>query len=123
MGLIVQKFGGSSVADADKIRNVARIITETYRRGHNVVVVLSAQGDTTDDLIAKAAEINPKASKREMDMLLSTGEQVSCALCAMAIEGMGYPVVSLTGWQAGVKTNSAYGNARIKRVEPERILA
>ena len=108
MGLIVQKFGGSSVADADKIRNVARIITETYRRGHRVVAVLSAQGDTTDDLIAKAAEINPNASKREMDMLLSTGEQISCSLCAMAIEAMGYPVVSLTGWQAGFKTNSVY---------------
>lgn len=81
MSLIVQKFGGTSVADADRIRNVARIITETYRRGHSLVVVLSAQGDTTDDLIAKAGEINPKASKREMDMLLSTGEQISCA-CA-----------------------------------------
>ena len=123
MGLIVQKFGGSSVADADRVRNVARIITETYRRGHSVVVVLSAQGDTTDDLIAKAAQINPNASMREMDMLLSTGEQISCALCAMAIEAMGYPVVSLTGWQAGIKTNSAYGNARIKRIEPERVLA
>ena len=123
MGLIVQKFGGSSVADADRIRNVARIITETYRRGHNVVAVLSAQGDTTDDLIAKAAEINPNASKREMDMLLSTGEQISCSLCAMAIEAMGYPVVSLTGWQAGFRTNSAYGDARIKRVNTERVLA
>ena len=123
MGLIVQKFGGSSVADADRIRNVARIITETYRRGHSVVAVLSAQGDTTDDLIAKAAEINPNGSKREMDMLLSTGEQISCSLCAMAIEAMGYPVISLTGWQAGVRTNSAYSNARIKRVAPERILA
>ena len=123
MGLIVQKFGGSSVADADRIRYVARIITETYRRGHNVVAVLSAQGDTTDDLIAKAAEINPHASKREMDMLLSTGEQISCSLCAMAIETMGYPVISLTGWQAGVRTNSAYGDARIKRIETERILA
>lgn len=122
MGLIVQKFGGTSVADADRIRNVARIITETYRKGNNVVVVLSAQGDTTDDLIDKAAEINPKASKREMDMLLSTGEQISCSLCAMAIEAMGYPVISLTGWQAGFRTNSAYGNARIKRVETERIL-
>ena len=122
MGLIVQKFGGSSVADADKIRNVARIITETYRRGHQVVAVLSAQGDTTDDLIAKAEEINPHASKREMDMLLSTGEQVSCSLCAMAIEAMGYPVISLTGWQAGVQTNSNYSNARIKRVNAERIL-
>ncbi len=123
MGLIVQKFGGSSVADADRIRNVARIITETYRRGHKVVAVLSAQGDTTDDLIAKAAEINPRASKREMDMLLSTGEQISCSLCAMAIENMGYPVISLTGWQAGMRTNSSYGNARIKRVEAERIWA
>ena len=123
MGLIVQKFGGSSVADSDRIRNVARVITETYRRGHSVVVVLSAQGDTTDDLIAKAREINPNASQREMDMLLSTGEQISCALCSMAIENLGYPVVSLTGWQAGFRTNSAYGNARIKRVEPERVLA
>ena len=121
MGLIVQKFGGSSVADADRIRNVARIITETYRRGHKVVAVLSAQGDTTDDLIAKAAEINPNASKREMDMLLSTGEQISIALCAMTIEGMGYQVVSLTGWQAGMNTDSAYSNARIKRIQTERI--
>ena len=111
------------MANADKIRNVARIITETYRRGHNVVAVLSAQGDTTDDLIAKAAEINPKASKREMDVLLSTGEQISCSLCAMAIEAMGYPVVSLTGWQAGIRTNSTYSNARVKRILPERVLA
>ena len=123
MGLIVQKFGGTSVADSDRIRNVARIITETYRRGHNVVVVLSAQGDTTDDLIAKAAEINPRASQREMDMLLSTGEQISCSLCAMAIEAMGYPVVSLTGWQAGFRTNSSYSNARIKTLRTERVLA
>ncbi len=122
MALIVQKFGGSSVADADKIRNVARIITDTYKQGNRVVAVLSAQGDTTDDLIEKAVEINPKASKREMDMLLSTGEQISCSLCAMAIEGMGCPVVSLTGWQAGFRTDSGYGNARIKRVKPERLL-
>ena len=123
MALIVQKFGGSSVADADKIRNVARIITDTYQRGNSVVAVLSAQGDTTDDLIEKAAEINPNASKRELDMLLSTGEQISCSLCAMAIEAMGFPVVSLTGWQAGFRTNSGYGNARIKRVQGERIRA
>jgi len=121
MALIVQKFGGSSVADADKIRNVARIITDTYQKGNSVVAVLSAQGDTTDDLIEKAAAINPNASKRELDMLLSTGEQISCSLCAMAIEGLGFSVVSLTGWQAGFRTNSAYGNARIKRVETERI--
>ena len=123
MALIVQKFGGSSVADADKIRNVARIITDTYQKGNRVVAVLSAQGDTTDELIDKAAELNPAASKRELDMLLSTGEQISCALCAMAIEGMGFPVVSLTGWQAGFRTNSGYGNARIKRGQGERIRA
>ena len=123
MALIVQKFGGSSVADGEKIRNVARIITDTYQKGNRVVAVLSAQGDTTDELIEKAAEINPAASKRELDMLLSTGEQISCALCAMAIEGMGFPVVSLTGWQAGFRTNSGYGNARIKRVQAERIRA
>lgn len=122
MALIVQKFGGSSVADANKLRNVARIITETYRKGNRVVAVLSAQGDTTDELLEKAAEINPHASKRELDMLLSTGEQVSCALCAMAIEAMGYPVISLTGWQAGFRTDSGYGSARIKRVEPGRLM-
>ncbi|MCI8989931.1 MAG: aspartate kinase [Lawsonibacter sp.] len=121
MALIVQKFGGSSVADADKIRNVARIVTETYRMGHSVVVVLSAQGDTTDDLIEKAREIHPGASKREMDMLLATGEQISISLCAMAIERMGYQAISLTGWQAGMLTDSAYSNARIKRVRTERI--
>lgn len=121
MSLIVQKFGGSSVADADKIRNVARIITETYRKGHSVVAVLSAQGDTTDDLIEKAKEINPRASKREMDMLLATGEQISISLCAMAIENMGYQAISLTGWQAGMLTDSAYSAARIKRIRTERI--
>ena len=121
MSLIVQKFGGSSVADADRIRNVARIITETYRRGHSVVAVLSAQGDTTDDLIEKAKEINPSASKREMDMLLATGEQISISLCAMAIERMGYQAVSLTGWQAGMLTDSSYSSARIKRIRTERI--
>ncbi|MDD4715339.1 MAG: aspartate kinase, partial [Oscillospiraceae bacterium] len=123
MELVVQKFGGTSVANAERIRNVARIITQTYRQGKNVVAVLSAQGDTTDDLLEKAREINEKASKREMDMLLSTGEQISVALCAMAVESLGFPVVSLTGWQCGVKTNSAYSNARIKRIESERVLA
>ena len=121
MALIVQKFGGSSVANADRVRNVARIITENYRKGHSVVVVLSAQGDTTDDLIEKAQEINRHPSKREMDMLLSSGEQISIALCAMAIEAMGYQVISLTGWQAGVNTDSAYSSARIKRIQTERI--
>jgi len=121
MAFVVQKFGGSSVADAAKIRRVAGIIADTYCEGNDVVVVLSAQGDTTDELLEKAAEINPNSSKREMDMLLSTGEQVSVALCAMALEGMGLPVVSLTGWQIGMTTNSSYGNARIKKVKGDRI--
>ncbi len=121
MALIVQKFGGTSVADTEKIFNAARIITDTYKQGNDVVAVLSAQGDMTDELIAKANEINPNASKREMDMLMSTGEQISVALCAMAIEDLGYPVVSLAGWQAGMETNSAYGNARIKKIASSRI--
>jgi len=121
MSLIVQKFGGSSVANAERVMNVARIVTDTYKAGNDVVVVVSAQGDTTDDLIAKAQEINPKASKREMDMLLSSGEQISISLLAMAIESLGYPACSLLGWQAGFSTNSAYGSARIKKVSAERI--
>ncbi|MBO5229784.1 MAG: aspartate kinase [Clostridia bacterium] len=121
MGLIVQKFGGSSVANAERVMNVARIVTDTYKAGNDVVVVVSAQGDTTDDLIAKAQEINPKASKREMDMLLASGEQISIALLAMAIESLGYPACSLLGWQAGFSTNSVYGSARIKKVSAERI--
>ena len=123
MGLIVQKFGGTSVADTERLRNVARIITYTYKAGNQVVVVLSAQGDTTDDLIEKAKEINPEGSNREMDMLLSTGEQISVALCAMAIEALGYPVVSLTGWQAGILTDTAAKNARIKKIDTERLEA
>ena len=121
MSLIVQKFGGSSVANAERIRHVAELITNTYKRGNDVVVVLSAQGDTTDDLLEKAYEINPNASAREMDMLLATGEQQSIALMAMAIDALGYPAVSLTGWQVGLETNSNYGVARIKRVSGTRI--
>lgn len=121
MALIVQKFGGSSVADAQKIQNVCNVITRTYDAGNDVVVVLSAQGDTTDDLIEKAKEINPNASKREMDMLLSTGEQISISLAAMCLEKMGYPAVSLTGWQVGMRTNSEYSSARIRKVEGDRI--
>lgn len=121
MSLIVQKFGGTSVANAERVSNVARIITETHQAGNSVVAVVSAQGDTTDDLIAKAQEINPAASKREMDVLLSTGEQISMALVAMAIQKMGFPVVSLTGPQAGMQTDTTYGNARINRIDTERI--
>ena len=123
MSLIVQKFGGTSVADSGRLRRVAQIITDTYKAGNQVVAVLSAQGDTTDELIEKAREINPGASTREMDMLLSTGEQISVALCAMAVEALGFPVVSLTGWQAGVVTNTVSMNARIKKVDTERIEA
>ena len=121
MGLIVQKFGGSSVRDAERVMNVAQIVTDTYRAGNDVVVVVSAQGDTTDDLIEKAYEINAKPSKREMDMLMASGEQISIALLAMAIEKLGCPVVSLLGWQAGFNTSSVYGAARIKSVKTDRL--
>ena len=121
MGLIVQKFGGSSVANTERLQNVARIITDTYQAGNDVVAVLSAQGDTTDDLLEKAAQVNPRASKRELDMLLSTGEQQSISLCAMAIEALGFPVVSLCGWQVGMKTNRNYGDARITRIDRDRL--
>lgn len=121
MALIVQKFGGTSVGGLERVRNVAKIITDTYKAGNDVVVVLSAQGKTTDQLLALAKEYNPKASKRELDQLLTTGEQQSVALCAMAIQALGVPVVSLNAWQVGFKTNTTYGDARIKRIETERI--
>ncbi len=121
MGLVVQKYGGTSVKDAERVMNVANRIVEEYDKGNNVVVAVSAQGDTTDDLIEKAKEINPNASKREMDMLLATGEQISISLLAMAIEKIGRPVISMTGWQAGVRTNSNYGAARIRKIDTERI--
>ena len=120
--LIVKKFGGSSVADAKKVFNVANLIVEDYKKDNDVIVVVSAQGDTTDDLIAKAKEINPKnPSKREMDMLLSAGEQISISLLAMAIETMGCPVISLLGWQAGFNTDSHHTVARIKNINGERL--
>lgn len=121
MSLIVQKFGGSSVANTERLQNVADIVTSTYKAGNKVVVVVSAQGDTTDEFIEKAAAINEAPSKREMDVLLSAGEQISMALLAMAIQKLGYPVVSLTGWQAGIETNRNYSDARIRRVTGERI--
>lgn len=123
MALIVQKFGGSSVADAARVMNVARIVTDTYKAGNDVVVVVSAQGDTTDDLIEKAQEINPNAAKREMDQLLTAGEQISISILAMAIESLGFPVISLLGWQAGFNTNSVYGAARIKNIKTNRLQA
>ncbi len=121
IGLVVQKYGGTSVRDAERVMNVAKRVTDTYKEGNNVVVVVSAQGDTTDELIEKAYEINPSPSKREMDVLLSTGEQISISLLAMAIEKLGYPVVSMTGWQAGFKTSANYGAARIHEIDSSRI--
>ena len=121
MALIVQKFGGSSVKDRNRIFNVARIVANTHKAGNDVVVVVSAQGDTTDDLIAKAAEISHDPSAREMDMLLATGEQISISLLSMALNEIGCHAISLTGWQAGFRTDRAYTKARITRLETERI--
>ena len=121
MSLIVQKFGGSSVADRDRIFNVAGIATRTFSDGNDVIVVVSAQGDTTDELLAKASEINRNPTTREMDMLLSTGEQISISLLAMAIQSLGFPVVSLTGWQIGLRTDSNLSSARIKSLTNTRI--
>ena len=119
--LIVKKFGGSSVADKERIYRVARRCIEDYKKGHQVVVVLSAMGDTTDELLEKAKEINPNASKRELDMLLTTGEQVSVSLIAMAINALGIPAVSLNAFQVMMYSTSTYGNARFKKVDTERI--
>ena len=120
--LTVQKFGGTSVADGERIRHAAEIAARTYDRGDDVVVVVSAQGDTTDVLLEKAAELAPAPNCRELDMLLTTGEQVTAALMAMCLEEMGYPAVSLTGWQAGVLTTAVHGEARILRIHTSRLL-
>lgn len=119
--LIVQKYGGSSVANAERVFNVAKRIMRTRMEGNDVVVVLSAQGKTTDGLIAKAKEINPKPSRREMDMLLSTGEQQSVALMAMAISAIGGRAVSLNAAQVGIETTNIYSNARIRTINTDRI--
>ncbi|MFI3231320.1 MAG: aspartate kinase, partial [bacterium] len=121
--LIVKKFGGSSVANAERIQNVAKRIVDEYDKGNKVIVVLSAQGDTTDDLIEKAKELNPRASKREMDMLLSTGEQQSVALMCMAIHALGYPAISLNATQCQISSTSTHGNSRIKSINSSRINA
>lgn len=121
MSLIVQKFGGSSIADPQKIKNVAKRIIEYKEAGHQVLTVVSAMGDSTDNLIQLANQITDEPSTREMDMLLSTGEQVSIALLAMAIQSEGYPVASLTGHQAGIKTDSIHSKARILAIKTERL--
>ena len=122
MALIVQKYGGSSVAGADRIKNVARRIIRTREAGNQVVVVVSAMGDTTDDLIKMAYHINEFPDKREMDVLLSTGELVASTLLAMALHGMGFPAISLSGAQAGVRTDDAFNKARITSIDPARIM-
>jgi aspartate kinase len=122
MALLVQKYGGSSVADAEKIKNVAARVIKTMEAGNQVVVVVSAMGDTTDDLISLAKQINSHPSEREMDVLLSTGEIVSSTLLAMAISNQGYTSVSLSGAQAGIETDTSYNKARITRIDPKRIV-
>jgi aspartate kinase len=119
--LVVKKFGGSSVADKDRIFNVAKRCIEDYEKGNQVVVVLSAMGKTTDGLIAKALEINPNPPKREMDMLLATGEQISVALMSMAFHELSVPAVSLNAAQVAMHTTSAYGTAKLKRIDTDRI--
>ena len=122
MALLVQKYGGSSVADVEKIKNVARRVVKTKEAGHQVVVVVSAMGDTTDELIELARQINPRPPEREMDVLLSTGEIVSSTLMAMAIGSLGHRAVSLSGAQAGIETDTTHSKARITRIEPRRIV-
>ena len=119
--LIVKKFGGTSVADKERIYNVARRCMEEYKKGNEVVVVLSAMGKETDILLAKAKEINPNASKRELDMLLTTGEQISVSLMAMALDALGVPAISLNAFQVAMHTTAVYSNARLKRIDTERI--
>ena len=121
MSIVVQKYGGSSVADASRIMNVARRIVETFDRGHSVCAVVSARGDTTDELLQLAYEITPRPPEREMDMLLSTGERISCALLAMAIDRMGKQAVSFTGSQAGIVTDTVHTKARILDVHASRL--
>jgi aspartate kinase len=121
--IVVMKFGGTSVADAERIKRAARRIVEMRDSGARVVAVLSARGKTTDELIAMAAEVSAAPDPREMDMLLSTGERISCALCAMAIHDLGHQAISLTGSQAGIVTDASHTRARIIDVRAERILA
>ena len=121
MSLIVQKFGGSSVKDTQRLNHVAKRIAEVFRQGNQVVVVVSAQGKTTDGLIEKAMELSETPSGREMDVLLSTGEQMSVSLLAMALHQLGCPAISLCGWQVGIHTNSVHQNARIQQVDTQRI--
>ena len=120
--LVVKKFGCTSVGNKDRIMKVSKRCIEDYKKGNDVVVVLSAMGKMTDELIAKAKEINPNPSRREMDMLLTTGEQTSVSLMAMAMDSLGVPAVSLNAFQVAMHTTSVYSNARIKRIDTDRIM-
>ena len=122
-GTVVMKFGGTSVADAERIKRAARRIVSAREQGHRVVAVLSARGKTTDELISMAEEVSTAPDPREMDMLLSTGERISCALCAMAINDLGHHAISLTGSQAGIVTDTSHTKARILDVRADRIRA
>lgn len=119
--LIVQKYGGTSLENRERIESAARRMADLARQGHRVVAVVSAQGDTTDMLIEKASEVNRRGSQREMDAYLAAGEQMSAGLMTMAIGALGYPAVSLTGWQAGIQTDGVHGNARILDIDTRRI--
>ena len=121
--LIVQKYGGTSLQDAGRLLRAAGRLTSLFRQGHQVVAVVSAQGETTDEMIARAAQINPRPAKREMDAYLAAGEQMSAGLMAMAIGALGCSAVSMTGWQAGILTDGAFGQARITEVDPEPVRA
>lgn len=121
MGIIVQKFGGSSVATTEHMKRVAQKVIREVEEGHQLVVVVSAMGNSTDELLAKALEISPHPAKRELDMLLSTGEQISIALLTMALQEKGYDAISFTGWQAGIQTENVFGNARINEIRIERV--
>lgn len=119
--LMVQKYGGTSLQDAHRVRRAARRVTDLARQGNKIVVVVSAQGDLTDRLIAQARDLNKRGSTREMDSCLAAGEQISAALMAMAMGSLGYRAVSLTGWQAGIRTDSTYGNAEIQSIDTSRV--
>lgn len=119
--LIVQKYGGTSLGDTQRVRAAAKRVAGLARQGNSIVVVVSAQGDTTDMLIDKATQVNKRGAAREMDAYLAAGEQMSAGLMTMAIGAMGYPAVSLTGWQAGIQTDGAHGNARIRNIDVNRI--
>lgn len=119
--LIVQKYGGTSLGDIGRIQNAAKRAAELAHRGHRLVIVVSAQGDTTDTMIEKAVQVNKRRAAREMDAYLAAGEQMSAGLMAMAIGALGCPAVSLTGWQAGIETDGVHGNAKIRRIDTGRI--